>query len=353
MNTSNKKVSSKSLEETQVKTQDDEITLLDAEPFDDEDLEISSKNTEIEIKKPDFDESETGLSRSSDSNFLRYLREIQKFPLLTQEEELNYAIRFAEHDDKEAGKMLLQSHLRLVVKTAFKFKNYGLPIADLVAEGNLGLIQALKKFEPRKGFRFSTYSIWWIRAFIQDYVLRSWSLVKIGTTIAQKRLFFNLRKIKKRLGISEEERMLIDSALDKISSDLNVSKQEVYEMNSRLSQGDVSLNKKIGNDGEEKESIELIADNSPSPEQISIENQQKTQQKKLFSQAFTILNEREQDIIIKRQLSENSITLEELSQIYKVSRERIRQIEENAIRKLKKEISRLVSIQNNQISQKS
>lgn len=284
-----------------------------------------------------------GLARSSDTNFLRYLREIQKFPLLTPEQELDYAIRFAEHDDKEAGKMLIQSHLRLVVKTASKFRNYGLPFADLVAEGNLGLIQALKKFEPHKGFRFSTYSIWWIRAFIQDYVLRSWSLVKIGTTVAQKRLFFNLRKIKKRLGIGEEETSIIGSKLDKISSDLNVSKQEVYEMNSRLSQGDVSLNNKISNDGEEKEIIELIADNSPSPEQISIEKQQKSQQRQLFKLALETLNERECDIIFKRQLSENSTTLEELSQQYQVSRERIRQIEENAIRKIKKEISRLIT----------
>jgi RNA polymerase sigma-32 factor len=291
-------------------------------------------------------ETEKSVARSQEASFARYLREINKFPLLTAEEELYYAIRFSEHDDKEAGKKLIQSHLRLVVKTASKFRKYGLPIADLVAEGNLGLIQALKKFEPHKGFRFSTYAIWWIRAFLQDYVLRSWSMVKIGTTLAQKKLFFNLRKIRRRMGIGDEETSLIDSHIEQISSELNVSKKEVYEMNSRLSQSDISLNKKVGFEEDEREAIEMIADDSPSPEQEVLDSQEKLQKKALFETAFEKLNDRERDILLSRQLNENSITLEELSQKYQVSRERIRQVEENAIRKIKKEISAILAKQN-------
>ena len=278
----------------------------------------------------------------SHDGFAKYLREIQKFPLLTPEQEYDYATRFAEQNDSEAGKILIQSHLRLVVKIANKFKNYGLPTSDLVAEGNMGLIQALKKFEPKKGFRFSTYSMWWIRAFIQDYVLRSWSLVKIGTTSAQKKLFFNLGKIKKRLGAHNNEFELSQEKIKHIAETLNVSSQEVVDMNSRLTQNDSSLNNKIGEDDGDPESLDLIADNRPNQEQTSIENQQRDQQRNLFKQAFEKLNSREQEIIFKRQLSEDSQTLEELSQHYKVSRERIRQIEESAIKKLKKTIAELI-----------
>ena len=235
--------------------------------------------------------------------------------------------------------MLIQSHLRLVIKIANKFKNYGLPTADLVAEGNMGLIQALKKFEPRQGFRFSTYSMWWIRAFIQDYVLRSWSLVKIGTTSAQKKLFFNLGKIKRKLGVESNEFGLSQEKIKHIAETLNVSSQEVIDMDSRLTQSDSSLNHKIGEDEESIESMDLLADTRPNQEQISIENQQKEQRRNLFKKAFEQLNLREQEIIFKRQLSEDSQTLEELSQHYKVSRERIRQIEESALKKLKKIIA--------------
>jgi RNA polymerase sigma-32 factor len=296
------------------------------------------------IKKLDSNtENKVSLTKVSPSKnadgFKKYLREIQKFPLLTPEQEYDYAIRFAEHNDSEAGKMLIQSHLRLVVKIANKFKNYGLPTADLVAEGNMGLIQALKKFEPRQGFRFSTYSMWWIRAFIQDYVLRSWSLVKIGTTSAQKKLFFNLGKIKRKLGVQSNEFGLSQEKIKHIAETLNVSSQEVVDMDSRLTQSDSSLNHKIGEDGEGLESMDLLADTRPNQEQISIENQQKDQKRNLFKKAFEQLNLREQEIIFKRQLSEDSQTLEELSQHYKVSRERIRQIEESAIKKLKKIIA--------------
>ncbi|NBX52758.1 MAG: RNA polymerase sigma factor RpoH [Proteobacteria bacterium] len=275
----------------------------------------------------------------SDDSFVNYLREIQKFPILSPEQEYDYAIRFAEQNDKEAGKILIQSHLRLVVKIAKKYRNYGLPQADLVAEGNMGLIHALKKFEPHKGFRFSTYSMWWIRAFIQDYVLRSWSLVKIGTTSAQKKLFFNLNKIKKRLGIYNNDVAIPHEKVENIAETLSVSSQEVIDMNTRMTQGDSSLNKKIGNDEDSVEMADLMSDEAPSQEEIAIDNQEKSRQRELFKKAFDKLNLREQEIIFKRQLAQDSQTLEELSQHFKVSRERIRQIEENAIKKLKKFIT--------------
>ena len=279
------------------------------------------------------------ISSKSENSFINYLTEIQKFPILTPEQEYDYAIRFTELDDKEAGKILIQSHLRLVVKIAKKYRNYGLSQADIVAEGNIGLIHALKKFEPRKGFRFSTYSMWWIRAFIQDYILRSWSLVKIGTTTAQKKLFFNLNKIKKRLGIYNSDTSLTHDKVENIAKTLNVSSQEVIDMNSRMTQSDSSLNKKIGDDEDSSEIADLMTDNSPSQEQIVIDVQEKSRQRELFKKAFDKLKPREQEIIFKRQLAEDSQTLEELSQHFKVSRERIRQIEENAIKKLKKFIA--------------
>lgn len=276
--------------------------------------------------------------RSEDAGFAAYVRSIQQFPMLSAQEELEYAKKVFEHHDKEAAKMLIQSHLRLVVKMAQKFKNYGLPMRDLVAEGNLGLMQAVKKFDPHKGFRFSTYSMWWIRAFMQDHVLRSWSMVKIGTTAAQKKLFFNLNKIKKRLGIKESA--LNSEQVRQIAHDLNVSEQEVSDMSSRLAQSDSSLNAKIG-DEEEKEVGDLLASNDENQEEIAIKNQEAKQKSVLFRAAFSTLNEREQDILTRRQLLEEPLTLEELSQIYKISRERIRQIEESAINKIKKEIVKL------------
>ncbi len=273
------------------------------------------------------------------SSLVSYINEVQKFPLLSAEEEKEYAIRFAETGDKEAAKMLIQSHLRLVVKMASKYRNYGLPIGDLIAEGNLGLIHATKKFDPHKGFRFSTYSMWWIRAFIQDYILRSWSLVKIGTTAAQKKLFFNLHKIKKKLGVYSGESALDPTQIKHIAHNLDVSEKEVLEMDSRLSQSDSSLNKQIGEDSDSIELVDLMASSDENQEEIAIKNQEKTLQESLFRRAFDRLNDREKDILFKRQMSEESLTLEDLSQIYKVSRERIRQIEEAAIKKIRKLIA--------------
>ncbi len=282
--------------------------------------------------------SKANLSKSGNS-LIQYINEVQKFPILSAEEEKEYAIRFSETGDKEAARMLIQSHLRLVVKMASKYRNYGLPIGDLIAEGNLGLIHATKKFDPHKGFRFSTYSMWWIRAFIQDYILRSWSLVKIGTTAAQKKLFFNLHKIKKKLGVYSGENALNPSQIKHVAHNLDVTEKEVIEMDSRLSQSDSSLNKQIGEDSDSIEMVDLMASNDESQEEIAIKNQEKTIQESLFRRAFDKLNDREKDILIKRQMSEESLTLEELSQIYKVSRERIRQIEEAAIKKIRKLIA--------------
>jgi RNA polymerase sigma-32 factor len=281
----------------------------------------------------------TRTGNSSNDRFLNYLRTIQKFNLLSKEEEEFHTKNYFTKHDSNSAKILIESHLRLVVKIANRFKNYGLPLIDLVSEGNLGLIQALKKFQPQKGFRFSTYAMWWIRAFIQDYVLRSWSLVKIGTTNAQRKLFFNLHKIKKKLGIEKNITAIDDNHLEKIARTLNVDTKEVKEMDSRMSQGDYSINYKISNDGDCIEVGELIPSEQISQEQIVIENQEYQHKKQIFNLAFASLNPREQDIIQKRQLAEDPITLDELSKFYKISRERIRQIEENAIKKIKREIA--------------
>lgn len=281
------------------------------------------------------------LAKSADSGFARYLKEIQRFPLLTPEEEYEYGMRYKKYGDQEAAKILLQSHLRLVVKMAGKFKQYGLPTVDLVSEGNVGLIQAVKKFDPEKGFRFSTYAMWWIRANIQEYVLRSWSLVKIGTTVAQKKLFFNLHKIKKRIKGASINGVLDPEHVTRISKDLNVSEKDVVDMNSRLQQSDSSLNAMIGDDEDGDEVVNSIAAIQDSQEQIAIENQEKYRQEMMLKQALSTLNEREKDIIVKRQMLENPLTLEELSQIYNISRERVRQIEANAIDKIKKSVSKM------------
>jgi RNA polymerase sigma-32 factor len=273
--------------------------------------------------------------RSAEASFFHYLQEIQKFPLLTFEEEQRYGERFQKTGDKEAAKMLIQSHLRLVVKIATKFRNYGLPIVDLVSEGNVGLMQAVKKFDPAKGFRFSTYAMWWIKAYIQEYILRSWSLVKIGTTAAQKKLFFNLRKIKKRLNAKDTGNLLPEE-IKKIAHDLNVSENEVIDMNARMQNSDSSLNQVVGNDDDGFEVGDKIAAPIINQEQLAINNQEKAKQVELLKQALLKLNDREKDIIIKRQLSEDSPTLEDLSKVYNVSKERVRQIEEAALNKIKK-----------------
>lgn len=271
------------------------------------------------------------------SSFASYLSKIQKFPILTPQEEYYHGINLLENNDSESAKVLIQSHLRLVVKMAGKYKSYGLPLVDLVAEGNIGLIHAVKKFDPKKGFRLSTYAMWWIKAYIQEYILKCWSLVKIGTTIAQKKLFFNLNKIKKKI-LSVDQNILNDEQINQVVKELDVSRDEVVSMDSRLSQGDVSINSPIGGEDNQREMSEILVSNQPSQEELAIYNQEHSYKRKLFEESFALLNEREKDILVKRQLSDNSMTLEELSSIYRVSRERIRQIEENAIKKIKKNI---------------
>ncbi len=300
-------------------------------------IEISKKeekNYQIVQKSISIKESCDNL-KSENHSFLQYLNKIHKFPILTPEEEIEHSNRFKNFNDKESAKILIQSHLRLVVKIAGKFRNYGLSMVDLVSEGNMGLMQALKKFEPSKGFRFSTYAMWWVRASIQEFILKSWSLVKIGTTVAQKKLFFNLNKIKKKLGETSNKAISPDN-LKIISQNLSVSEKEVIEMDMRLSNSDNSLNQKI-NEEEETEVGDMIASQEPNQEEIASYNQTKHRQEVIFNKSLEILNEREKEIIKNRHLIDSPLTLEELSKLYKVSRERIRQIEESAINKIKKE----------------
>ena len=278
--------------------------------------------------------------KSADSSFFQYIKEINKFPILSAGEEYNYGLKYKEKGDNYAAQMLVQSHLRLVVKIASKFRNYGLPVVDLVSEGNIGLIQAVKKFEPKKGFRFSTYAMWWVKSYIQEYILKSWSLVKIGTTAAQKKLFFNLRKIKKKLNASEEGNLLPEH-IKAISQDLNVSQKEVINMNSRLQNSDSSLNNLVGDADSQVEVIDQLESADINQEGLAIASQEKSKGHNLLKSAFAKLNKREKEIIAARRLAEKPETLATLSKIYKVSGERIRQIESVALSKMKSEINRL------------
>ena len=269
---------------------------------------------------------ETGLSR--------YLQQIRKFPMLEPEEEYMLAKRWVEEQDTEEAHKMVTSHLRLAAKIAMGYRGYGLPQAEVISEANVGLMQAVKRFDPEKGFRLATYAMWWIRASIQEYVLRSWSLVKLGTTGAQKKLFFNLRKAKARIGALEEGD-LHPEKVTRIANDLGVTEAEVISMNRRLSGGDASLNATVGSEGEgsmqwqdwlEDESADQAGDYEASDELET--------RRALLSEAMTALNEREQDILTKRRLIDHPLTLEDLSSQYSVSRERIRQIEVRAFEKL-------------------
>ena len=271
---------------------------------------------------------------SSDTNIGRYLDQIRKFPMLEQEQEYMLAKAWHAKGDSKAAHKLVTSHLRLVAKIAMGYRGYGLPIADLIAEGNIGMMHAVKKFDPEKGFRLATYAMWWIKAAIQEFVLRSWSQVKLGTTASQKKLFFNLRKIKNKINAIEDGDMNIDQ-VDHIAKKLNVSKKDVIDMNRRMSNQDQSLNAPIGKtDGESGEWQDLLADEREDQEEKISYYQEFDKKRKLMTEALNFLKDREKDIIIKRRLSETPKTLEELSQEYNVSRERIRQIETRAFEKL-------------------
>lgn len=269
-----------------------------------------------------------------DSNLSRYLQNIRKFPMLEAEEEYMLAKRWKEQDDQEAAAKMVNSHLRLVAKIAMGYRGYGLPLGEIISEGNVGLMQAVKRFEPEKGFRLATYAMWWIRASIQEYILRSWSLVKIGTTAAQKKLFFNLRRLKGEIKALEEGDLKREN-LEKISTTLDVSEEDVINMNRRMSGRDASLNTPLKTDTE-TEWQDWLVDESDNQETTLANHEEMNERRKVLRKAMGILNEREQNILTARRLSENPQTLEELSQKHGISRERVRQIEARAFEKIQK-----------------
>jgi RNA polymerase sigma-32 factor len=271
---------------------------------------------------------------SVDAGFSKYLREINNIPSLTQEEEFMLAKAYLEEHDLEAAQRLVTSHLKLVAKIAMKYKNYGLPVPELVSEGNLGLMQAVKKYDPDLGHRLSTYAMWWIKASIQEYVLKSWSLVKIGTTSAQKKLFFNLKKMKNKI-ISTNARPLNEDDYKDIAEELGVTVKEVGEMNQRLSGSDISLNRSIDtNDDNSGEMIELIPEVKPSQETNLEKNQVLNKQRQVLAEAMQVLNAREVKILTARKLNDSPSTLDSLSNEYSISKERVRQIENRAFEKI-------------------
>ena len=283
---------------------------------------------------------------SGDVTLSNYLNEIKKFPMLSAEEEYTLATRLRIHGDTDAAHQLVTSHLRLVAKLAMGYKGYGLPITDIMSEGNVGLMQAVQKFDPEKGFRLATYALWWVKAAMQEYILRSWSLVKIGTTAVQKKLFFNLRRANNQIQAYEDGDLNPEN-LEKISKQLNVPEKEVVNMNRRLSGADPSLNAKISSDdGSQTEWQDWIEADTPNQEEEYAEKEEDSIRKDLISESLSVLNERELDIVQTRRLSEETTTLEELSEKYDISRERVRQIEVRALEKIKEEIQKLMKDKN-------
>ena len=265
----------------------------------------------------------------------RYMQEIRKFPMLEPDEEYMLAKRYLEHDDRDAAHKLVTSHLRLVAKIAMGYRGYGLPIGEVVSEGNVGLMQAVKKFDPEKGFRLATYAMWWIKASIQEYVLRSWSLVKMGTTANQKRLFFNLRKAKSRIQALDDGDLNPDQ-VKQIATQLGVSEDEVISMNRRLG-GDASLNAPIkAAEGESGEWQDWLVDESDNAETVLVREDEMESRREMLAEALDVLNDREKRIFLARRLEENPITLEDLSKEFDISRERVRQIEVRAFEKVQK-----------------
>jgi RNA polymerase sigma-32 factor len=274
------------------------------------------------------------MSQKIESSLVRLVEEAKHFPMLSQERERQLALAWREKGDREALRQLVGSHLRLVVKIARGFGGYGLPLADLVAEGNVGLMQAAEKFDPDRGFRFATYAMWWIRAAIQEYILHSWSLVKMGTTAAQKKLFFNLRRLKGRMEELEQGDLSAET-VTAIATELDVPENEVVEMNRRLAGVDNSLNAMLGQDAD-SEWLEMLPDEGPSQETLIADADELQQRRALLGAALDTLNPRERAILTERRLKDDPSTLEELSHRYAVSRERIRQIEVRAFEKLQK-----------------
>ena len=286
--------------------------------------------------KQDFTLS--GFDFSPEINMARYLQSIRKFPILTVEEEYNLAVEYRKTKNHKVAQKLINSHLRLVVKVVSKYRGYGLPVSEMIAEGNVGLLYAVNKFEPDKGFRFSTYALWWIKAAVQKYILNSWSLVKIGTTAAQKKLFFNLRKIKNKLNLLDD-RELSQKVLANIAGSLDVSVQDVTDMNMRMKSHDGSLNVMIDSSSDSgTEWMDFISDGRPNQEETYAYSETLAYRRKLFSKALGCLNKREKDILFKRRLVEKAVTLDDLSQLYSISKERVRQIELNSIKKIRKNL---------------
>ncbi|NQV22548.1 MAG: RNA polymerase sigma factor RpoH [Rhodospirillales bacterium] len=273
-------------------------------------------------------------SPSAEGGLSRYLRDIRKFPMLEPDQEFMLAKRWREDDDLGAAHTLVTSHLRLVAKIAMGYRGYGLPVGELIGEGNIGMMQAVKRFDPDRGFRLATYAMWWIRASIQEYVLRSWSLVKLGTTAAQKKLFFNLRRLKGQLKEIDDGNMGLGS-VTKIAETLGVSEDDVIQMNWRMSGPDHSLNAPMRIDGE-GEWQDWLVDDSVDQETMVVEQDELDQRRALLSKGMDLLNEREVHIFTERRLKDNPSTLEELSKVYNISRERVRQIEVRAFEKVQK-----------------
>jgi RNA polymerase sigma-32 factor len=277
---------------------------------------------------------------SGEASLNRYLAEIRKFPLLTADQEFMLAKRYQEHQDPAAAAQLVTSHLRLVAKIAMGFRGYGLPVSELISEGNIGLMQGVKKFDPDRGFRLATYAMWWIRASIQEFILRSWSLVKMGTTASQKKLFFNLRRMKNNLDAFEDGDMRPEN-VTKIATDLGVSEDDVVSMNRRMAMGgDTSLNVPMGEDGDSQWQ-DLLGDDGPLQDERVAEAQERDMRHGLLNEALDSLNDRERHILTERRLTDDPKTLEDLSQEYGVSRERVRQIEVRAFEKLQKAMLRI------------
>ena len=273
----------------------------------------------------------------------RYMQEIRKFPLLEPEEEYMLAKSWTEKGDTGAAHKLVTSHLRLAAKIAMGYRGYGLPQAEVISEANVGLMQAVKRFDPEKGFRLATYAMWWIRASIQEYILRSWSLVKLGTTSAQKKLFFNLRKVKSRIGALEDGDLRPEN-VTQIATDLGVTEEEVISMNRRMSGGDASLNATVGSEGEGTMQWQDWLEDEDADQAGDYEAKDELEaRRELLAQALDVLNDREKDILTQRRLMDQAVTLEELSGQYNVSRERIRQIEVRAFEKLQKKMRELAS----------
>ncbi|SFP50983.1 RNA polymerase sigma factor RpoH [Tranquillimonas alkanivorans] len=278
---------------------------------------------------------------SPEQGLNRYLQEIRKFPMLEPEQEYMLAKRWAEDQDTEAAHQLVTSHLRLAAKIAMGYRGYGLPQAEVISEANVGLMQAVKRFDPEKGFRLATYAMWWIRASIQEYILRSWSLVKLGTTSGQKKLFFNLRKAKARIGALEEGDLRPEN-VKQIATDLGVTEDEVISMNRRMSGGDASLNATISNDSEGTAQWQDWLEDEDANQATDYEERNELESRRaLLMDAMDVLNDREKDILMQRRLQDQPVTLEELSGQYDVSRERIRQIEVRAFEKLQKRMTEL------------